>query len=72
MIGHLYTMIIVITYLFFTEIQFVYVTIYSTCPRYILQGYPLGTHLLILNLNALKDADTFISLSTKSHVFELR
>ena len=38
----------------------------SACPRYflhILHGHPSGTHLLILSLKALRDSDSFISLS---------
>ena len=64
MIEHLYTMIIVITYFFFTENQFFYVIINPTFPRYIshiLHRHPLETHILILNLKPLRDSDFFIS-----------
>ena len=69
-------MIIVITlWFYFTEKQFFYVIKSPTCLRYILhiiQGHPSGTNLLILNLKALRDADSFISLGSKSYIFGSR
>ena len=35
----------------------------------ILHGHPSETHLLILNLKALRDSNCFISFGTKLHVF---
>ena len=35
----------------------------------LLHGHPSWTHLLILNLKALKDSDSFISLGAKSHIY---
>ena len=36
---------------------------------HILHGHPSGTQLLILNLKAFRDSDSFISFGTKSHIF---
>ena len=47
----------------------------STFPGYtmqILHGHLSGIHLFILNLKALRVLGCFISLSTKSHIFEPR
>ena len=72
---YLYALIIVITYnLIFLcfYVQFFYVIINPTCQSYIfhiLQGHHSGTHLLILNLKALRDSGSFISLGAKSHIF---
>ena len=55
----------------FTENQFFYVIINSTCPRqilHVLHGHPSRIRLLILNLKALRVSDSFISLGTKSHI----
>ena len=51
------------------------VNINPTCPRYtphILHGHSSGTHVLILDLKALRVSDCFVSLGTKSHIFETR
>ena len=73
MTEHLYAMITVITYNLISLKTIFYVIINPTCPRYILyilHGHPSGIRLLILNLKALRDSDSFISLGTKSHIFE--
>ena len=72
MTEHLYTMIIVITYNFISLKTSFYVIINPLCRRYILHilhGHPSGTHLLILNLNALRDSDSLVSMGTKSQIF---
>ena len=75
MIGHLYTMIIVITYNFISlKTNFFYVIINPTCSKYILHilhGHPSGTHLLILDLKALRDSDSFIFLGTNPIFLDL-
>ena len=72
MTEHLYTMIIVITYNFIS-LKTSFLCYYKpSCSRYILHilhGHPSGTHLLILNLNALRDSDSLVSMGTKSHIF---
>ena len=74
MIGHLYTMVTMVTYNFISlKTSFLcYYKPHLTCPRYILHilhGHLSGTPPLILNLKALTDSDCFISLGTKSHIF---
>ena len=64
MIDHLYTMIIMITYDFISlKSNFLSYYINPICPRYIL--HILHEHpsdLLIVNLKALRDSDSFSSL----------
>ena len=75
MIEHLHTLIIAITYNFLSLKTRFYVITNRTCSRYflyILHGHPSRNHVLILNLEALRDSDSFISLGTKSDIFRSR
>ena len=72
MIEHLYTIIIVITYNFIlskTRFLCYYKPHLPKICLYILHGHSSGTHLLILNLKALEESDSLISLGTISHIF---
>ena len=49
-----------------------HVTTWSKYILHVLHGHPSGTHLLILNVKALKDSSSFISFDAKSHILGCR